>query len=181
MQDINKKYTSIKTKTKKINVCRIYLGVTFLSEISKVEGSSLNMTLLNNNTNNRVNSRSWWPRQQKRVKVLDKLGLLFPANIFCSQLVSAPNNNIILVNRWLLTKSETVTPTSTSIHSYNRYIMLTRRPNNIVELLEREHIPSFQTLYTVSKLFLQTSSQLFSKMTALPAQYKDITLPELHQ
>ena len=166
MQDINKKYTSIKTKTKKINACRMYLRVTFISEICKVEGSSLNMTLLKNNNNNRVNSRSWWPHQQKMGESIGQTRspISYKHILFSTRISS--NNNIILVNGWLLTKSETVTPTSTSLHPYNRYIILTRRPNNIVELLEREHIPSFQTLYTVSKLFLQTSFQLSSQMTA---------------
>ena len=56
MQDVNNKYTSIKTKIR-FNACRIYFRVTFLSKISNVEGSSLNMKWLNTKANSQVNSR----------------------------------------------------------------------------------------------------------------------------
>ena len=56
IQDVNNKYTSILTR-QKYNECRLYLRITFLSEVCNPEGTSLNMILLQNKTNHRVNSR----------------------------------------------------------------------------------------------------------------------------
>ena len=41
------------------------LRITLLSEMCNPEGTSLNMTLLQNKATNRVNSRFWWPHQTK--------------------------------------------------------------------------------------------------------------------
>ena len=64
MQDVNKQYTSIKTRTK-FSAFQIYLRVICVSDICNFEGVSLNTTLLNNKENNRVNSRFWCLHQQK--------------------------------------------------------------------------------------------------------------------
>ena len=64
MQDVNNKHTSL-TKRKKYNACRMYLRITFSSEICNPEGTSLSIILLNNKSNNRVKSRFWWPNQKK--------------------------------------------------------------------------------------------------------------------
>ena len=64
MQDVNNKYTSL-TKRKKYNAYRMYLGITFLSELCNPEGTSLNTILIKNKSNNRVKSRFWWPNQTK--------------------------------------------------------------------------------------------------------------------
>ena len=64
MQSVNNKYKSL-TKRKQYNACRMYLRITFLSELCNPEGTSLNITLLNNKSNYRVRSRFWWPNQTK--------------------------------------------------------------------------------------------------------------------
>ena len=53
------------TELKQFNTCRIFLQVNYLSEITTIEGKSLDIFIINTTTTNRSASNLTWPNQQQ--------------------------------------------------------------------------------------------------------------------
>ena len=101
----------IQSQQEKNNSCRIYLRITFLSEVCNPEVASLNITLLQNKATNQVNSRFWWPNQTKPGAKYwtDWISYLLKHIVYRVHIIY--NNNTNYANGWMYITTATVTPT----------------------------------------------------------------------
>ena len=141
IQDMNNKYTS-STKRKKYNACRMYLRITFLSELCNPEGTSLNIILLNNTSNNRVKSRFWWPNQTKPGTKYWNDWMSYLRQTYCVLNSHHLQHRYQLGKGWLHTITETAISTSISLHLFRRSTIPKNVMSNIANILAQEHIQS---------------------------------------
>ena len=174
VQDVNNKYTSIRTKTR-FKACRMYLRVTFLSEICNVEGASLNMILLNNKANNQEIVDSGGLIKRNQVKNIGQTGSFISCKHIAFPIQITFSNNTTSTNGWLSTTFVTVIPTSIS-----HLPMLTRPLSIIANILVREHIPSSQTRQYVSTPSLSKSSLSPWRIINSLAYCKDNIRPSIY-
>ena len=85
MEDILKTTTS---DFKRINACRLYLRVTFLSEISNIKGTVLIVESLIGDKSKIVNSNLNWPNQRKPNQSTWLLWSRTIKRIYCAQSLS---------------------------------------------------------------------------------------------
>ena len=137
MQDVNKKYKSITTR-KQYNASRMYLRITFLSEVYNPEDTSLNMSLIHHKANNRANSRFWWPNQTKAGTKYWSEWIFYLIQIYCvhNHIISRSNTNSS--NGWLSTTTETVTTTLTFLLPSTKFRILTRSLSITANTMARE-------------------------------------------